>query len=113
MITALSRHTWLLLTLRHQMTGLPRESHGLFWFVALLSVVMAWLRWGTPQHAIGMLIMLASMAMISPRWAAAYALISVGIDAVAIPVGGGYFFAGWELVATGAASIRCALGTRR
>ena len=108
MIPAFARHAYLLLTLRHPMTGLPCKTPALFLIVASLSAAVSGVRWESPPAALGMMFVLCAMGYLSPRWAAAYALISIGIDVMAIPFGDADLFGYWEGAATGAATIRCA-----
>lgn len=112
MIPALARHAYLLLTLRHQMTGLPCRTPALFLIVASLSAAVSGVRWESPPAALGMMFVLCAMGYFSPRWAASYALISAGIDAMAIPFGDADLFGYWEAVAAGAATLRIALSER-
>lgn len=108
MITALFRHIYLLLTLRHPMTGFPRRAGVLFFGIVALAAVVAGVRWESQSIAVGMFIFVLALAAYSPRLGIAYALISIGIDLVAIPCGGGDLFKYWEGIATGAAALALA-----
>lgn len=113
MSKAVASHIWLLLTLRHPMTGLP-QTFAPWSALIVVSGVVAWVRWGEPAAFAYMLVACGAMSILSPRASAAYALLSIGIDAVAMlaePVAAARWddvFAGWELL--GAAAIgRCLL----
>ncbi len=102
---AVARHIMLLLLLRHDLEGLPRNSTVLVGLVFAASALVAGLRWGNLAFIPGHLIVLCIMAYhLSPRFATAYALLSIGIDVIALPVEvitgerGGFFpFGAWEL----------------
>lgn len=86
MTAALFRHAFLLLTFRHDLSGLPRRHFGLIMLLFVASAAMAWLRWGRPVMLPAHLLVLFMWYSLSPRMAVAYALASIGIDAAAIPV---------------------------
>ena len=101
MLSAVLRHVFLLLTFRHAGAGLPRRSGSLLAAVVGLSAVVAAARWGLVTGVIHGVVLLACTAFYGPATAAGYALISVGVDAVALPVesvvGRGWWpFAVWE-----------------
>lgn len=88
MITALSRHVWLLLTFRHDGRGLP-SSWPFFLFVAGLSYLVAYIRWSGnpgdvgPSDAMFLLTVLyiILLSFYKPvRAAFGYALISIVWD---------------------------------
>lgn len=111
MIRAIWQHTWLLLTLRHPMTGLPR-TFGPWAAIVVASSAVAWLRWGSFSAFVGMLIMLGLIAHFSPRLAVAYAMLSIGVDVVAIPaemINDGpvpVVFSAWEIAGLAVAAHR-------
>jgi len=111
MIRVVFAHVWLLLTLRHPMTGLPR-SFGPWVAIAVCSALAAWLRWESLSMFFGMLIALGLLSQLSPRLAAAYALLSIGIDVVAWSsemIYGGripYVFSAWEVAGLSVAAYR-------
>ena len=93
---ALLQHVWLLLTLRHNGDGLPRSWPPLFALIAVASFAAA-VRWEVLYEpylfsraielsaiALALFFWLLLLALISPRFAAAYALISMGADFVTI-----------------------------
>lgn len=108
MSAAIFRHIWLAMTFRHPLTGLPTNS---FWLAASLfasSAVVCGVRWESTPFMVAHACFLTFLTVIfSPRIACAYALLSIGIDLVAIPVeaatetkGGAWPFGAWEAVGT-------------
>jgi len=103
-MSAVAHHLWLLLTFRHDLQGLPRRSTKLVAVFFIASAVVAMIRWQSPALALGHLLVVCLMAIsFSPRLAVGYALLSVGIDLIALPVesytgqrGGLVPFGAWE-----------------
>ena len=104
-MTGVARHIWLLLTLRHGLAGLPRQSFILVCATFLASSVIASWRCGDPLFVPAHLVVLCLVArIVSVQAASAYALLSIGIDVIAVPVeamsgsrGGFIPFGAWEM----------------
>lgn len=110
MIRGLAHHIWLLITIRHPMTGLPTRSIGLMISVFALSAIASVLRFENPMaFIVHMALLFLVTSMSSVQTASAYALLSLGIDLIAIPVESAVqqrsmtFFSVWEAI--GAAYI--------
>lgn len=105
MIRSLGVHVWLLLTFRHPMTGLPK-TFAPWCAIVLAAASVGWFRWGSPSVFVGMMIACGVIGHFSPRLAVAYALLSIGVDLVAMPaelVNGGrvpVVFSAWEFAGT-------------
>lgn len=105
MISGIAHHIWLLITLRHPMSGLPRRSVGLLVFVFTASACIAAIRASNPMVFVVHGLLLCVMTLVAPvRIATAYALASLGIDLFAMPIeaesGERYmpFFTVWEVI---------------
>lgn len=96
---AIAVHVWLLLTLRHPGSGLPQRWPPVFALLVLASVFAA-VRWEVLYEpymfsrlielfsvALALFVWLLLMALISTRFAAAYALVSVGADTLSMLLG--------------------------
>lgn len=96
---ALFSHVWLLLTLRHPATGLPTQWPPVLALIVLASVTAA-VRWEVLYEpvmfaraielfsvALAMFVWLLLISWISPRFASAYALISIGVDCISMLLG--------------------------
>lgn len=113
-MAAVTRHIWLMLTLRHDLNGLPHQSFGLVCIIFMASAIVAAWRWSNPFLLPAHLAILLCMARVtSIRFASAYALLSIGIEGIAIPVeamtgwrGGFMPFGAWELAGFSAAFWR-------
>jgi hypothetical protein len=96
---ALAHHVWLLLILRHPGSGLPQHWPPVFALITLAALVAA-LRWEVLYEpymfgraielfavALALFVWLLLMALISTRFAAAYALVSIGADCISMLLG--------------------------
>lgn len=113
MIGAIARHTWLLLTLRHDLCGLPSKSFWLMFSLLMVSAVFAGVRWDGIGFAYGhLMLMIALGAFVGPRAVSALCLLSLGVDLIAIPVEllaehrGMLLFDVWQLAAMVVITIR-------
>jgi hypothetical protein len=99
---ALLHHILLLLTLRHDGSGLPRGTAPWLAIVVLCAAV-ALLRWGSAGPSLGMAAFLLTLALLGgKRLSAGAALISIGANAavMALAFAGfdvGAFALGWEV----------------
>lgn len=96
---ALFIHIWLLLSLRHPGKGLPGSWPPVFALMMLASAVAA-LRWEVLHEpylfarliellsvALALFVWLLLMALISTRFAAAWAMVSIAIDGICMLLG--------------------------
>jgi hypothetical protein len=103
-MTAVLHHVLLLLSLRHNGDGLPRATAPWAAIVALCCFV-AYLRWGLAiGPAVQMLGLLLFALLWGKRFSAGVALVSIGIDFVAVAlafaaIDHGRFLMAWEAVA--------------
>lgn len=89
MIRAIGIHAWLLLTLRHDGTGLPKTNNLAVIFLFGLCLLLAAIRWSgiyNPYNiTLCMLIVLMLISIFgSVRAATGYAIISAAIDLIAL-----------------------------
>lgn len=115
MFSATLKHTALLLFLSHPMTGLPSRSIGLVSALFFLSASAAWVRVdGTLAICHAVMLMVAT-SMFGPVIATAYALLSAGVDSVAVLVDltnvdrPSWLFSAWEVAGMGAIWFRSGL----
>lgn len=96
---ALARHIWLLLTLRHDARGLPGTWQPVLALIVLSSIFAA-LRWAVLYEQVlfayaielfsvglALFVWLLLMSWISMRFAAAWALVSIGADCISMVLG--------------------------
>ena len=99
MIRALASHMWRLLLGAHSLNGLPRSTKGVgaWLLLAVASTTVAYLRHGSAEAAAIWLFILGVLAITSLRISSALALLSVGIDALAIAIPApSWFWLAWE-----------------
>ena len=105
MIKAILDSAFRLVTFRHNGLGIHQPSMKLLALCVIASSALAYARWGLPiQASAHALLIILIAAVIHPSYAIGYALLSAGIDLLAIPVemaAGGEVraFFWWELLA--------------
>lgn len=107
----LINHILLLMTFRHNGEGLDLTSRGRTAIILGLSAFAATLRWGDPMLGLIHLAILCAIMWVAPTtYIVGYALLSLGIDIVAIPMG--HFgvqndvFRAWEFIGVTALVVR-------
>lgn len=87
MIAAIAQHVWLLMTMRHNLTGLPSKSFWLMFALLTASAAVAGVRWDGIGFAYGHLVLMIALGgFVGPRAVSALCLLSLGVDLIAIPV---------------------------
>lgn len=84
MILALGNHAFKLMTFRHDGTGLATNSFLLMCFLILLSGALAYARWEIVGQAVTHSLLLLLICFMSRPIGLGYALLSAGIDTLAI-----------------------------
>lgn len=109
MITAIAAHILRLLTFRHDGRGLPNNPQALsLWaLIVIVSALVAWARWDHGAAAAIMLGIGCAVGWYTLPLSTGYALISIGVDVVAMATGlSSPLVAFWEVAAVLALVVR-------